>query len=232
VELNSDPIKISPSGLYGFTECKTCFWIGYHIGAVSTPPYVLNMAMDSILKSRFDHYRAQKRFPPEAEELTKDGVQPFIDMEKLAAWRGSAKHLQVASENDGYVLRGKIDDVFVESDGRLIPADYKSSGYAPKSDKQKYYRYQLAAYGFMFENAGFPVSDRAYLMHYYVADAKNPAIDIAFSGQIDRVEIAEIDIDTMLRDIVAFVRRPFPGLNPDCEDCAFYRQMTSLVNSQ
>ncbi|MGC1686466.1 MAG: hypothetical protein WA734_12660 [Candidatus Acidiferrales bacterium] len=44
--------KLSPSGLYGFEECKSCLWIEQHHGKAPGIPPVLNMAMDSVLKSR------------------------------------------------------------------------------------------------------------------------------------------------------------------------------------
>ena len=189
----------------------------------------MNMAMDSILKERYDLYRKQGKFPPESKQLVKDEVKVFRDLEKLTAWRSSASHLEVINEKAGYLLRGKIDDVFVEADGRLIPADYKSSGYAPKEDKQRYYRYQLAAYGFMFKHAGLPVSDRAYLLHYFITNSHDTVLDIPFSGHVDRVDIGDIDIDKMLRSIVKLLKAPYPGLNSKCENCDFYRDLHSLL---
>lgn len=222
--------KISPSGLYSFTECKSCYWINEHLetGMSSFAP-LMNMAMDSILKARYDLYRTQGKFPPEAKQLVKDKVKVFRDMEKLDAWRSSANHLEVVNEKVGYILRGKIDDVMQEADGRLVPADYKSSGYAPKEDKQRYYRYQLAAYGFMFKHAGLPVSDRAYLLHYFIKDSHDTVLDIPFAGHVDKVDISGIDIEKMLRDIVKVLKGPFPGLNPECGNCAFYKDIHLLL---
>lgn len=62
--------RLSPSGLYGFTECPSCFWIANHYMRVPMLPLLFNSAMDSILKARFDKYRADGEFPPEAKELT------------------------------------------------------------------------------------------------------------------------------------------------------------------
>lgn len=222
-------IKLSPSGLYSFTECKSCFWIDYHISGPAGLPWALNMAMDSILKVRYDYFREKGEFPPEVKDLKKQDVQLFTDIEKLNNWRSSVNYLKVINEKMGYELRGKIDDVFVEKDGRLIPADYKSSGYAPKEDKQKYYRFQLAAYGYMFKNAGYKVSDRAYLLHYFVTDAKNHEIPIPFSGHIDKVDISSIDIPEMLKKIVKLLRGPYPGLDPKCENCEFYKDVHLLL---
>jgi CRISPR/Cas system-associated exonuclease Cas4 (RecB family) len=203
--------------------------MGYHVGGTSGFPPLMNMAMDSILKARYDLYRKQNKFPPEAKQLLKDKVKVFRDLDKLTAWRTSASHLEVVNPKAGYILRGKIDDVFVEADGSLIPADYKSSGYKPKEGKSEYYKYQLAAYGFMFRHAGLAVSDRAYLLHYFITDSHGTVLDIPFSGHVDRVAIGGIDIEKMLRAIVKLLNAPYPGINPKCENCEFYKDVSKLI---
>jgi hypothetical protein len=62
-------------------------------------------------------------------------IKPFKDLELLEEWREKVNSLRVLNEKVGYELRGKIDDVLVDKDGKLIPADYKSSGNPPAEDK-------------------------------------------------------------------------------------------------
>ena len=184
-------------------------------------PLLLNTAMDSILKHRYDKYRAEGTFPPEVLELEKEHIKPFTDLAQLEEWRRSSKSLEVIDEENSYVLSGKIDDVLVEADGRLIPTDYKSSGNPPKEDKQKYYREQLSAYGLMFKKHGFEVSDRAYLLHYFPVDKTNPSLAVEFASHVDRVELGEIDIEKMLKDIVKLLNGPYPGDDLECNMCKF-----------
>lgn len=214
--------RLSPSGLYKFTECQACFWVANHYKNAPMYPLLLNSAMDSILKHRYDKYRADSTFPPEAIELESEGIKPFKDLEKLEEWREKTTALQVVNEMVGYELRGKIDDVLVESDGRLVPADYKSSGNPPGEDKQKYYRDQLAAYGFMFEEHGHKVSNRAYLLHYYPKDKTNPDLSIQFEGNVDLVDIGSIDIRKKLTEMVELLNAPYPGHNSECETCSYH----------
>ena len=214
--------KLSPSGLYGYTDCQSCFWVDNHYKRAPMLPLLLNSAMDSILKHRYDKYRADDTFPPESIELEKEGIKPFKDLELLQEWREKVNTLRVVDEKAGYELRGKIDDVLVESDGRLIPADYKSSGNPPADDKQKYYRDQLAAYGFMFKQHGHEVSDRAYLLHYFPKDKTNPDIKVEFDGHVDLVDIGVIDIEKKLKDMVALLNGQYPGHNNECNKCSYY----------
>jgi len=222
--------KLSPSGLYGYEECTSCFWVDNHYKKAPMLPLLLNSAMDSILKHRYDAYRAKGTFPPEALKLKKEGIQPFEDLKQLNEWRERMSALKVVDEDAGYMLQGKIDDVFVESDGRLVPADYKSSGNAPAEDKQKYYRNQLAAYGFMFRHYGHPVSDRGYLMHYYPKDKTNPDIKVEFEGHVDRVDIGVIDIENKLKDMVLLLNGAYPGHNPECNKCSYYDGRTEKIS--
>ena len=214
--------RLSPSGLYGFTQCESCFWIDNHFKKAPMLPLLLNSAMDSILKSRYDKYRADGKFPPEAKALNEEGIKPFANLEQLNEWRENTSALKVEDQKKGYVLVGKIDDVLVEADGRLVPADYKSSGNAPAEDKQKYYRDQLAAYGFMFKKHGYEVSDRAYLLHYYVADKNDPSIDVKFKSHVDLVKIDLKAIEKKLADMVELLNSPYPGHNPNCEYCSYH----------
>jgi len=221
--------KLSPSSLYKYTECQSCFWVDNNYKKQSILPLLLNSAMDSILKNRYDKFRVGGNFPPEAKELVKEGIKPFLDLETLNEWRSSTNALKVENEKVGYVLVGKIDDVLMESDGRLVPADYKSSGNAPSEDKQKYYIDQLTAYGFMFSKYGYEVSDRAYLLHYFVKDKNDPSIEVKFDSHVDLVKIDIKLIEKKLKDMVKLLNGPYPGHNPECNTCSYHDGRKSVL---
>jgi len=222
--------KLSPSGLYGYEECKACFWLDHHHGKAPSLPWLLNTAMDGVLKSRYDLYRSKGELPPEASALGKEGVSLFTDIENLNKWRGSTAGLKVVDEKVGYELGGKLDDILIEKDGRLIPTDFKSSGYAPKEAKKIYYIPQLTAYGFMFMKHGLDVSDRAILLHYFVKDTKNPSLDVKFEGVVDPFPIDLAVFPKKLGDIVALLNGPYPGDDLECEDCTYHAgRMTARV---
>jgi len=214
--------RLSPSGLYGFTECRSCFWIDNHFKKAPQLPLLLNTAMDSVLKARYDLYRKEGKFPPEAKELEEEGMKPFSDLKKLNDWRENKNALKVEDEKAGYVLVGKIDDVLVDGKGKLVPADYKSSGNAPRDDKQKYYRDQLAAYGFMFTKHGYKVGKDAYLLHYFVKDKNDPALEVKFDSHVDHVLIDVKNLEEKLSLMVELLEKKYPGHNPDCERCSYH----------
>ena len=214
--------RLSPSGLYGYTDCRSCFWVDNHFKKAPMLPLALNVAMDSILKARYDKYRADGVFPPEAQQLANQGLKVFSDLTILNEWRSNLNALKVENSDAGYVLVGKIDDVLVEVDGSLVPADYKSSGKSPAEDKQKYYRDQLSAYGLMFCKHGHDVSNRAYLLHYFVKDSSDPSLGVNFDTYVDLVQIDILSIEQKLKDMVVLLNGPYPGHNPECQKCSYY----------
>lgn len=215
--------RLSPSGLYGYTDCPSCFWLEQHYDRPPSIPPVLNMAMDQILKNRFDSFRAKGELPPEIKELEKEGISLFPDVETLNVWRSNTKALEVRNEKAGYILAGKLDEVFVTRDRRYIPVDYKSSGYEPKEDKQKYYVLQLNAYALMFREHGLPPADRAYLVHYFIKDTKNASLAVEFKGHLDPVKIDLDVLEKTLANIVHLLNGPYPGDNLECKNCVYYK---------
>ena len=214
--------KLSPSGLYGFEECKSCFWLDHHHGKAPSLPWLLNSAMDGVLKSRYDLYREKGELPPEIASLGKEGVKLFPMVEMLNKWRGSTAELKVVDEKVGYELGGKLDDVLLEEGGLFIPTDFKSSGFAPKEEKKKYYILQLTAYGFMFTKHGIKTSDRAILLHYFVKDTKNPSLDVHFDCYVDPFPIDLAAFPKKLEEIVALLNGAYPGDDLDCKDCVYH----------
>ncbi|MGC1686465.1 MAG: hypothetical protein WA734_12655 [Candidatus Acidiferrales bacterium] len=67
--------------------------------------------------------------PPEVSALEKEGLKLFPNIETLNKWRGSTAHLKVMNDEAGFELGGKLDEVLVEKNGRLVPTDFKSSGH-------------------------------------------------------------------------------------------------------
>jgi hypothetical protein len=178
--------------------------------------------MDSVLKSRYDFYRGKGELPPEVAVLIKEGVGPFTDMARLNSWRNYSSDLRVVS-SDGYELAGKLDEIMLEADGRLIPTDFKSSGYAPKVDKQKYYVSQLNSYALLLQGGGNQVSDRAILVHYFLKDTANPSLLVEFVAHVDPVRLDIEAFRDKLKAMVELLNAPYPGDNTSCPTCTYYK---------
>ncbi|MBI4991985.1 MAG: PD-(D/E)XK nuclease family protein [Candidatus Harrisonbacteria bacterium] len=211
--------KLSPSKLYSFVDCPSCFWAENHIGSHPfTLPLRLNDAMDSRLKSRYDLFRAKGGLPPELAAEVK-GIRLFPDLVQLEEWRNNKTALRYIDEKLGYVLDGKIDELFLGKNNEFIPADYKSSGDPPKEDKQKYYRLQLAAYAWMFANRGYEVGNKAYLLHYYTKDREDPSMSMDLNFHADEVAIDLAEFPKKMKEMIDLLNGPFPGPNNFCKRC-------------
>ncbi len=222
---------MSPSGLYGYDECPRCFWIEQHIGGKPGIPFTLNNAMDSKLKERYDEFRAEGKMPPEVASLK--GLKLFKDIEILNKWRSSPHALQYVNENDGYVLSGKIDEVFVNEEGELMPLDFKSSGDAPKEDKYKYYIYQLHAYSLMFHGKGQKTAKFGYLVHYFTKDKKDRSLMMEFNSHIDKVEIDLPVFEKKLKEIVKLLNNDLPETEGVlCRWCPWLDKRDEIRNFQ
>lgn len=74
----------------------------------------------------------------------------------------------------------------------------------------------------MFKRHGYEVADRAYLLHYFVADWNDPSLEVKFNGVVDEVRIDVAGLERKLREMVAFLNGPYPGKNDECEKCKYY----------
>ena len=210
--------KLSPSGLYSYEDCKACFWVAEHIGKPPfTLPLLLNDAMDNKLKKRYDIFRREGKLPPEISHLK--GIKLFENLDLLEDWRNRKTSLAYENKKDGYLLEGKLDEVFINDKGEYMPADYKSSGHAPAVDKQKYYRLQLHACALMLREHGYRTGNKAYLLHYFTKDRDNTTLNMEFDFHVDEVEInLPIFLET-LRSMVKLLNGDFPGINHFCQKC-------------
>ena len=220
--------KLSPSKLYSFVDCRSCFWAENHIGSHPfTLPLRLNDAMDSRLKSRYDSYRVKGELPPELKATVK-GIRLFPDLYQLNEWQENKTALKYVDEKLGYQLEGKIDELFLGKNNEFIPADYKSSGDPPKEDKQKYYRLQLAAYAWMFRNKGHEVGDKAYLLHYFTKDRQDPSLAMEIDFHPDEVVIDLREFQNKMKEMIELLNGPYPSSNKFCKRCEWLEKRKTV----
>ena len=227
MKLKSGLWKFSPSSLYSFTECKTCFWAENHIGRHPfTLPLRLNSAMDEKLKSRYDKFRKNNEIPPELINLKE--YKLFNDIEVLEDWRTKTSSLAYTNDKDGYIISGKLDEVLVNKKGDLVVADYKSSGDPPKDDKYKYYELQLNAYAKMIMEKGYNVADEAYLLHYFPKCKTNASMSVKLDFHADKVNISIPDFLEIMKEMVELLEGEAPDINNECKRCKWLEKRGSI----
>lgn len=164
------PYAISRSKIDLFTECPRCFYLDQRLG-IKRPdsyPLTLNIAVDELLKREFDILRVRQKQHPLMKEYGIDAT-PFKHKD-LESWRDSLKHgVKYLEPETNLLIRGGVDDVWINSDKELHVVDYKAT--SKKEDPtldapwQESYKRQVEVYQWLFRHNDFTVSPIAYFVY-------------------------------------------------------------------
>ncbi len=221
--------RLSRSKIDLFMECARCFYVDNKLGVARPPgfPFNLNSAVDELLKKEFDVHRANGTQHPLAAAYGVDAV-PFDDP-RMDEWRDALRRgIQHAHKPTGLTVRGGVDDVWVDKDGKLIIVDYKATSKAGKiesldEDWHRGYKRQLEIYQWLFRQNGFEVSDTGYWV-YANASKDREAFDgkldfevtlVPYTGSTEWVEATLLDLKACLDSDA------IPTAGADCDYCRY-----------
>jgi hypothetical protein len=227
---SSEPYTVSRSGIGLFSECPRCFYLDKRLGIArpDMPGFSLNNAVDALLKKEFDAYRAQGSTHPLMKAYGIDAV-PYPH-EKLEEWRDSLRHgIKFYHEKSNLIIRGGVDDIWVNPQGELLIVDYKATS---KKDEvnldgyyQQSYKRQMEVYQWLFRKNGFKVSPTGYFV-YCNGDAGKAALNgklefktvvIPYEGDDFWIESTVVAIGKCLRS------DKIPASDPNCHYCGYVR---------
>jgi hypothetical protein len=230
---STEPFKISRSKLDLFSECPRCAYLEIRLGVKrpSTPAFTLNNAVDELLKREFDTHRAQGTRHPLCEKYNVEAV-PLRD-ERMDEWRDALRRgISYLHAPTNMLIRGGIDDVWVNPTGEFIIVDYKATSkkIGPSSEDDLYdsYKRQMEIYQWLFRQNGFAVSPVGYFV-YVNGRSDKEAFDaklefdvelISYTGSDTWVEPAILDLKAMLLSDEI----PAPGISfggGPCEYCSY-----------
>lgn len=230
---SSEPYKISRSKIDLFCECPRCAYLEMRLGVKrpSMPAFTLNNAVDELLKREFDIHRAAGSMHPLVKNYGLDAV-PLMD-DRMEEWRDALRRgISYLHAPTNILVRGGIDDVWVNSAGELIIVDYKATskkvGPSTEDDLYDQYKRQLEIYQWLFRRNGFPVSPTVYFVYVNgKSDAK--AFDgklefdvelIPYTGSDAWVEPTMYNLKEMLMsDAIPPIGKSFGG--GPCEYCTY-----------
>ena len=228
-----EPFKVSRSKLDLFTECPRCAYLDMRLGVKrpSMPAFTLNNAVDELLKREFDIHRAQASQHPLLQRYGLDAV-PLVD-ERMEEWRDALRRgITFLHEQTNLLIRGGIDDVWVNPEGEFIIVDYKATskkiGPSSVDDLYDSYKRQMEIYQWLFRQNGFKVSPTGYFV-YVNGKADAEAFDgklefdgelIPYTGSDTWVEPAIFDMKKMLlSEEIPSMGTSFGG--GPCEYCTY-----------
>jgi len=233
---STEPFKLSRSKLDTFMECPRCAFLDLKLGVgrVQGPTFTLNNAVDELLKREFDIHRANGTPHPLMKAYGLDAV-PLKD-ERMEEWRDALRRgIMFHHEKSNLILRGGIDDVWVNPAGELLIVDYKATakkkGPTEAEDLYDSYKRQMEIYQWLFRQNGFTVSPTGYFV-YVNGRSDKEAFDgklefdvalIAYEGDDSWVEKALMDLKAMLESNEI----PEPGISfggGPCDYCSYRKQ--------
>ena len=218
-------IKLSPTKLNLFQECKKCFWLQEN-KRIHRPRFIfpsLPGGMDLLIKKYFDKWREKGQLPPEI--AGKVSEKPLQDIELLRKWRYWGTGPKYEDKNKGFVLQGALDECFVDpsiSSGQVyyIPVDYKTRGFDLKEDSLKYYQLQLDCYTLILKAEGYKVKNFAYLVYYIPKKVKEKG-KVDFSVEIHKVKTNPESALKIAEIAVKVILGPQPRSHSQCTYCSW-----------
>jgi len=210
-------LRLSPSTLNIYLECRKCFWLQFNRG-IKRPRGIfpsLPGGMDNVIKSYFDTYRVRGELPPELREGVEGVLVPELDL--IRKWRDWRTGLSYTDSSLNAVLFGALDDCVLD-EGFYVPLDYKTRGYAPGGDSERYYGNQLNCYSLLLEENGYRVKNHAYLVYYYPDSVGEDGV-VKFNVQPVRLNTELRRAKKTFEGAVELLRGDMPPDTPGCEYC-------------
>lgn len=228
--------KISRSKIEDFIRCPRCFWLEARlkIKKPSTPPFLINSAIDALLKAEFDTYRAKKEQHPWQIEFKVD-AKPFAHKD-LDRWRHTFTGVQHLHKPTNLLIFGGVDDVWVTPDEELVIVDYKATAKdkeitdLEESKWHDSYRRQMEVYQWLLRGEGHKVSDTGYFVYANaIKKGKGFFNKVEFRTNIFPYKGSDKWVEPTLAKIKQTLEGDMPKEEPDCEHCAYARSRTELT---
>jgi len=214
------PVRLSPSTLNLFNDCKRCFWL--HINQkVHRPRGIfpsLPGGMDNVIKDYYDKYRKKDSLPPEIEGHVVGGLMP--DLELMNKWRNWRTGLEYHDQKRKVTLFGALDDCL--QDGKYyIPLDYKTRGSAPKDGmSEQYYGNQLSCYNLLLKENGYKVRNYGYLVYYYPKSVRSNGM-VQFTVKPIKIAADPESARKTFESALKLLKGKEPKKHSDCEYCSW-----------
>lgn len=228
--------KLSRSKIEEFIQCPRCFWLRARllISKPSTPPFLINSAVDELLKREFDTYRKRDEQHPLQVKFKVD-AKPFAH-KNLERWRHTFTGVQALHEPTNLLIFGGVDDVWVTPNEELIVVDYKATAKSKEiidleeSRWHDAYRRQMEVYQWLLRQEGFKVSNTGYFVYANGITANDGFFNkVEFRTNVFPYKGSDKWIEPTLLKIKDCLENDIPKETNTCEYCAYARQRTELT---
>jgi CRISPR/Cas system-associated exonuclease Cas4 (RecB family) len=228
--------KISRSKIEDFIRCPRCFWLDKRLGISkpSMPPFLINSAIDTLLKAEFDTYREKGEHHPWQIEFKVD-AKPFAHKD-LNRWRHTFTGVQFLHKPTNLLIFGGVDDIWITPEGELVVVDYKATAKTKEIkdlEESKWhdsYRRQMEVYQWLLRGEGHKVSNTGYFVYANGIDSGKGFFNkVEFRTNIFPYKGSDKWIEPTLKKIKDTLEGEMPPNAVDCEHCAYARARTELT---
>lgn len=230
--------KLSRSKLELFCRCQRCFWLEQRlrIKQPPIPPFLINIAIDTLLKNEFDQYRAKAEPHPLMVKFGVDAI-PY-DHPDLSKWRNAFDGIGYLDEQTNFYIYGGIDDVWINTLGQLLIVDYKATAkkaeiteLGPKGGWHDSYRRQMEVYQWLFKQNGFSTSNTGYFVYANGIDSRQAFDDkVTFRTNVFPYEGHSDWVGKLLPKIKACLEsEDLPKEDANCPYCQYAASRLQLT---
>ena len=226
----AQPLKIEL-----FTECPRCLYLDVARGIPrpSGPPFTLNNAVDALMKSEFDRYRAAGEPHPLFATAGIDAV-PFrhADARPLAAQLHRRALERRRDRLDAVRRRGRpVAGALGRADGRRLQGDRRAPRCRRREKLYPSYRRQMDVYQFLVRRQGFEVSDRGWFV-YTNGDGRAAGFGDKLGFTTALVPYDGNDawvLDAFRRAVATIGQGEVPPAGAECKYCAYVASAAQSV---
>ena len=225
---NPGHFRISRSKVDLFLNCPCCFYLDQRLGVKRPPgfPFNLNSAVDALLKTEFDNYRADHISHPYIKEAGLRAI-PY-DHPQLYIWRNNFKGVSYVHEETGFEAFGAVDDLWLDLETKeVIVVDYKatskSEAVSLDADWQIGYKRQMEFYQWLLRKNNLSVAKQGWFVYCNGLKDKK-----TFSNRLDFIVslLPYVGNDNWVEPTLREIKKcldsdQIPNSAADCDYCKF-----------
>ncbi|MBN9289394.1 MAG: hypothetical protein BGO43_03745 [Gammaproteobacteria bacterium 39-13] len=229
------PLPISRSNIELFLNCPRCFYLKQKLGLKlpDNSDYMLNHAVDKLLKREFNHYRLFALKHPIMKEFSVDAI-PFFH-QKMPEWQDALNGgIKFHHEQTNFMVTGAIDDLWINAIDEIIVVDYKATAIkgtrGPTGKWLKSCQRQLDVYAWLLNKNGFKVHQIGYFL-YCNGDTSQKKFNVTLNFNVSLIPHT---IDTSwIEDVLHKAARclqkgSIPSFSKKCQICNFLEKLEAV----
>ena len=173
---------------------------------------------DRVIKSYFDKFRKNSDLPPLVKEQVNGKLEnPF--QEKY-----------FTSINENYGFWGKLDECLIDSDGKYIPVDFKTSSSDPRGKTAfPAYQNQLDEFSFLLEVNGKKTAGIGHLIYFYPDNSDELHDGFPMVIHVETLKTSTERVKPRILQAIDVLEGKIPQASTYCPFCKWYDELSKVL---